>query len=158
MTGGAWDHVRAAMKTLGDRMKYDNMGIETTWQKFSGINIHSARVTVSDSYTGLLWDCIFGLARASAQRLLPLTCGFPRRFTLLLNSDTRDYAIAEFKRHVDNYEQLLSVDAAWTERIKRRSIFNKMSVHQYRLALTLEDWTFAPMARPTGGWRDMQRY
>eukprot|EP00959_Pyramimonas_sp_CCMP1952_P194629 4070099-Pyramimonas_sp.AAC.1 len=148
MTGGAWDHIRSAMAALGNRLGYDSMGIETTWRQCKDVPMqsHDARMTVADSYAGLLWDCVFGLARASAQRLLPLTIGFPRRFTLLLspNAHARDGVIAEFRRHVDNYNMLLEVDAAWADRLKKRSIFNKMTVHQWRLALDLEGWVFTP--------------
>eukprot|EP00959_Pyramimonas_sp_CCMP1952_P118302 2473715-Pyramimonas_sp.AAC.1 len=78
MSGAAWTHVRSAMQSLADRQYFDDMGIEVSWRKCDDVVLNGARVTASDTHASQLWDGVFALARASAQRLLPLTVGFPR--------------------------------------------------------------------------------
>ena len=76
---------------------YDDCGIEGVWGK-TRISLNSVRMGMSDDMASLQWDLCFAVVRNEQMRALPITDGWPRRFTLLLDDTWRDSIRDQFQQ------------------------------------------------------------
>ena len=79
-------------------------------------------------------------------QLRPITHGYPRRCTLLLHSDAA-VANKEMLRLVRMYElssRISKIKDEWAQRMTHRSIFQKLTVLQFILALKEEGCKLTP--------------
>ena len=84
------------------------------------------------------------MARLRRARLLALSDGWPRGFTLLLTPATRDKTIASFRGDFENFMLLEKLGTDWAASWVKRSLFVRPSVKQIGYAFTAEKWVWTP--------------
>ncbi|CAK0866508.1 unnamed protein product, partial [Prorocentrum cordatum] len=140
LNGEPWEHLEDTVKVIGINTNYNDMGIESEWPPTKGISVDSPRISQSDDFARMLWDLCFSIVGHRRARLLQLSDGYPRQFTLLLNEGSRAAVLKRFKDDFTNHLAVCKVDAAWAKGFAERSPFKSMSVIQIGLAFQVEKW------------------
>ena len=81
MKGGIHTHCQLTMCQIVHPKYYDGHGVEATWKAME-IPAYSPRVGLSDDYAVLIRDLCSGMAKHESAKNLPISHGWPRRFSV----------------------------------------------------------------------------
>ena len=148
MRGAHNDHMRSTICTITNRSIYEACGIDVFWQP---ITLHQEHPMVkhSDDMCSLLWDLSFAIAKEQTMRQLPLTHGYPRRFTLITSNIARDAKLFlhEFKEDSSIYRLIKRHVGDWVDQRRARSVFERPTNLQIKAYLKQVNYTMTPWLR-----------
>ena len=145
LKGGAHYHNRLTLHHTQMTKWFDDYGIEATWAA-TELHLLNVRILVSDGFAGLLWSLCFSVVKFSSDRKILMTEGYPRRLTLLLDAESRDAEIKQFRTDADLHEEFMKIDDDDDVMLslKQRSLFHKMTVRQVDKCLQEESCIWTP--------------
>lgn len=91
-----FEHLRTIIYAVSHTPIYGEMYIESEWLPVN-ICINHPRIQCSNDFAELYTDLVLAVTFGDTQRQLPYICGYPQRFTLLLDSTTQANALEEIK-------------------------------------------------------------
>ena len=135
-------HMRLTIFQTQATKRYPTYGIESEWSAMR-ISKDHVRVGLADDAASLLWRLCFATARFEGIKWLPVSHGYPRRYTLLLDDGEREGIITQLMRDVREDEIANDIDVEALDGMKTRSLFLRRTVQQVVLCLKIEDlkWT-----------------
>ncbi len=102
--------------------------------------LNHPRVAQSDFHLGLVVELAVNMAMEPCRRNLTITHSYPRRQVLMLDPEWQAHFISVLRRGIEVYTALQELDSQDAVQMKKRSIFNKVSVQQLCLCMEAEGW------------------
>ena len=143
------DHCKTTRMTVYQitvTKNYEECGIETCWGASKTLYRDPPRVQASDENCRLFWDLSMSMARHQSMRNLPITHGYPKRFTLVTSDRDSEgkLFLREFKEDLAIHADIQAQDGDWAEKRQRRSLFERATNKQVEAFCARTDWLLTP--------------